>query len=610
VIGRSPTDGPPIATAPRQGTAAVPLRSLRSLLVPQRRLLALVAACVLAGAALEVLPPLLVRQAVDAHLAVGQSAGLLRLGGVYLLVVGLQQALGCVSAYFTAVAAQRALRDLRVHLFAHLQRLPVRYFDATPLGDTISRCTADIDTLDRLFTSGIATLVGDLVRLLAITGAMLLLSPALTLLAALAVPPLLGFTRWFQRRVRVAERDSRRALGAVNTVLAETLGGVEVIRAFGRAGYFERRFHAALQATQQAYVDATRYSAVYTPLMAVLASVVMAALLWAGAEGAQRGWGASIGTLTAFVLLFRRFFTPITALGEEWQTVQGALSGAERVFEVLALPADAADAGEDACALVPGSGAALIELADVSFGYADGRPVLQGISLSVRAGEHVALVGRSGAGKSSVMHLAGGLYAPWSGQVRVAACDPCGITDAQRRQRLGVVPQALQLFSGSVFENLTMGDDSVSRSAVERAAQATGAHALIQALPGGYDTLLGAGAGDAGAGLSAGQRQLIGLTRALVHQPQVLLLDEATAAIDPASDAAFRAALRSDAHDAQRAVLIVAHRLATAREADRVLVLEQGHIVEQGPPDELVRRGGRFAALLAMEAAGWDWHSG
>ena len=251
--------------------------------------------------------------------------------------------------------------------------------------------------------------------------------------------------------------------------------------------------------------------------------------------------------------------------------------------------------------------ATLIELTNVRFGYTDERPLLQGISLAVQAGEHVALIGRTGAGKCTVLHLAGGLFAPASGQVSVAGIDPCSMTDAQRRERLGVAPQTLQLFSGSVLENLTMGDGSVTRAAVEAATKATGAHLIIRALPQGYDTPLGGG--DAGSVLFAGQRQLLALTRALVHQPRVPLLDEATAAIDHASDAAFCAALRSDAHDTQRGVLIVAHRLATAREADRLVVLEGGHIVEQGPPDELIRRAGRFAALLAMEAAGWDWHS-
>lgn len=582
------------------------LARVRSLLAPQRRLLLVIAASILSGAALEVLPPLIVRQAVDANLAVGRSDGLLRLGVLYLLVVAGQQMLGFVSAYFTAIAAQNALRELRVRLFAHLQRVPARYFDLTSLGDIISRCTADIDTIDQLFSSGVANLVADTVRLLTIAVAMFLLSPALTLLAALIVPPLLWFTRWFERRVLTAERANRRAVGAVNTVLAEALAGAEAIRAFGRAGFFEWRFRLALQATLKAYIDATRYAALYTPLMAILAALVVALLLWTGTEGALAGWSTSIGTLTAFVLLFRRFFTPITTLGEEWQTVQSALSGAERVFEVLAMPTDEA-AVAHVGAQKTSEPAPLIELKYVTFGYAEGHSVLQDVSLVVRAGEHVALVGRTGAGKSSLMHLAGGLYAPWSGEVRVAGTDPCAMTDEERRQRLGAVPQTLQLFSGSVFENLAMGDTTVTRAAVEAAAKTSGAHCFIQALPQGYDTPLGTG--EAATALSAGQRQLLALTRALVRQPRVLLLDEATAAIDHASDAAFRAALRRDAHDPSRAVLIVAHRLATAREADRVIVLEGGHIVEQGAPGELIRRGGHFAAMLEMEAAGWDWYS-
>lgn len=587
--------------------AGLGLAQMRLLLAPQRWLLLVIAASVLAGAALEVLPPLIVRQAVDEHLAAGQAAGLLRLGLIYLLVVAAQQGLGAVSAYVTAVTAQRALRDLRLRLFAHLQQLPVRYFDTTPLGDTISRCTADIDTIDRLFSSGVANLLSDLARLLTITLAMLLLSPTLTLLAALALPPLLWFTRWFQRRVLAAERFQRRAVGELNTTLEETLSGAEVIRAFGRENCFAQRFRGALQATLKAYLEATRYAAIYTPLMVLLASVIIAMLLWVGTETAFASWGLSIGTLTAFVLLFRRFFAPITTLGEEWQAVQSALSGAERVFQLLALPTDEPAAIAEASGSQVRGAAPLIELTGVSFSYTDGRPALQGVSLMVRAGEHVALVGRTGAGKSTVMHLAGGLYAPQSGQVRVAAIDPCAMTDAQRRLRLGVVPQTLQLFRDSVLDNLTMGDSSVTRAAVEAAARATGVHTIIKALPQGYNTLLGAN--DGGAALSAGQRQLLALTRALVRQPCVLLLDEATAAIDHASDAAFRTALRRDAHDAQRAVLIVVHRLATAREADRVLVLDDGQIVEQGPPEELIHRGGHFAALLAMEAAGWDWHS-
>ena len=213
-------------------------------------------------------------------------------------------------------------------------------------------------------------------------------------------------------------------------------------------------------------------------------------------------------------------------------------------------------------------------------------------------------MGRSGAGKSSILHLLGGLYTPWSGTLRVSGADPTLLTDDERRRSLGVVLQVVQLFRGTVFDNLTLGDVSVSRDAVQRAAAIAGADVFIQALPQGYDTLLGSGVQ-----LSAGQRQLLALTRALVWDPAVLLLDEATAAVDSASEAAFRAALHTAVLDCGRAVLTVAHRLAAAQDADCVLVMEAGQIAEEGPPEELIRRGGRFAALLELEAAGWDWQT-
>jgi ATP-binding cassette, subfamily B, multidrug efflux pump len=411
-------------------------------------------------------------------------------------------------------------------------------------------------------------------------------------------------TRYFQVRVRDAERASRRAVGLQNTHLQETLGGVEVIRALGREAAFIARFRAALREGLAAYNRAAVYSALYVPLMVILSALAMALVLWVGVAGQDllASWDISLGTLTAFVLLLQRFFVPMMTLGNEWQTVQAALAGLERIFQVLALPAEKPTPGSHRHPQSRSSAA--IEMREVCFGYLPDRPVLRHVSLAAQPGEHIVLVGRTGAGKSSVLHLLGGLYTPWSGTVRVAGADPAVLTDEERRCTLGVVLQVVHLFRGTVFDNLTLGDGSVSREAVQRAAAIAGADAFIRALPQGYDTLLGSGVQ-----LSAGQRQLLALTRALVWDPAVLLLDEATAAVDSASEAAFQAALRTVVMGSHRAVLTVAHRLATAKEADRVLVMEAGRIVEAGPPEELLRRGGRFAALLELEAAGWDWQT-
>jgi ABC-type multidrug transport system fused ATPase/permease subunit len=605
--------------APQQH-GGMTLRQLWAMLKPWPWLLTLVGVSVLLGAVLELVPPLLIKQLVDEHLKLGRSEGLLWIAVLYLGATAAVQAMGFLTEYLTAIIAQGVLRRLRVRLFAHVQTLPLSYHDRTPLGDTISRCTADVETVSTLFTtatagavpstaggpsgtSGATVLMG-VVRLVTIAAAMLALSPLLSLVAALGMVPVVLVTRSFQVRVRDAERASRQAVGLQNTHLQEMLGGVEVIRALGSEATFIARFRAALHDGLVAYNRATVYAALYIPLMVMLSTLAMALVLWVGVagQGLLTSLDLSLGTLTAFVLLLQRFAVPIMSLGNEWQTVQAALAGLERIFQVLALPSEAS-APESPRQPHSRSNAA-IAMQGVVFGYLPNHPVLRGVSLAAQPGEHIVLVGRTGAGKSSILHLLGGLYTPWSGMVRVSGADPAGLTDEERRCALGVVLQVVQLFRGTVFDNLTLGDGAVSRQAVQRAAAIAGADAFIQALPQGYDTLLGSGLQ-----LSAGQRQLLALARALVWDPAVLLLDEATAAIDSASEAAFRTALQTAVLGSGRTVLTVAHRLATAQEADRVLVMDAGQIVEEGPPEALIRRGGRFAALLELEAAGWDWQT-
>jgi ATP-binding cassette subfamily B multidrug efflux pump len=584
------------------------LGSLFGLLRPWRVRVTLVTVSVLAAAAFELVPPLVIRRIVDSHLSAGQPDGLLFLALLYLGAAAAVQLMTLAYNYLAATIAQGVLSALRVRLFAHVQRLPTSYFDRVPIGDVISRCTADIDTLDTVFSSNVALLLANLVRLGTITVAMVALSLPLSLVAALIVPPLALVTRFLQVRVRQAERDNRRAVGAINARLQENLRSTEVIRAFGREPEFVAGFRQILLRGLAASNRSSFFSSVYTPMTAILSALAVAALLWAGTQEAVVALGISLGTLTAFLILMQRFFQPITALGEEWQTVQGAMASAERIFGTLAL------APEGPLAVVAGgvdeAGPPPISLSHVEFGYTDGELVLHGISLDVRRGEHVALVGRTGAGKTSVLHLLAGLYRPWSGSIRVAGRDPALLDESERRRVLGVVPQVVQLFSGTVMENLTLGDASVPDVAVYEACRIAGADAFIRALPQGYHTELSGSGSGKGTHLSAGQQQLLALARALVGKPAVLLFDEATAAIDSASDSAFRAALRVSVLPQGCGVLTVAHRLSTALETDRIIVLDKGHIVEEGRPTELAASGRRFAALLELEAAGWDWRTG
>jgi ATP-binding cassette, subfamily B, multidrug efflux pump len=580
----------------------VTARALLELLRPWRARLVFVAVAVLAAAALEVAPPLIIRAIVDGHLIARQPLGLPWLALLYLLAAAAVQVTTFLYSYLAATMAQGVLHTLRVRLFAHVQRLPTSYFDRMPLGDVISRCTADVETLDAVFSSSVALLLANLVRLVTIAVAMLALSVPLSLVAALIVPPLALVTRFLQVRVKRAERENRAAVGAINASLQEHLRGTEVIRAFRREGEFAAGFRQVLRRGLLASNRSTWYSAIYVPATAILSALALAALIWAGTRDTLAPFGISLGTLTAFLLLMQRFVQPITALGEEWQTVQGAMAAGERIFATLALPPETT-----LPAPVDGVGRPAIQLSHVEFGYTEGRPILHGVSLEVRRGEHVALVGRTGAGKTSALHLLAGLYRPWQGSVRVAGSDPASLGEAERRRVLGVVPQAVQLFSGTVMENVTLGDRSIPDAAVYEACRIAGADAFIRALPQGYQTVLkGTGAATP---LSSGQQQLLALARALVAEPAVLLFDEATAAVDGASDAAFRAALRASVLSQGCSVLTVAHRLATALESDRIVVLDKGHVVEEGAPAELTASGGRFAALLELEAAGWDWRT-
>jgi ATP-binding cassette, subfamily B, multidrug efflux pump len=565
-----------------------------------------VALCVLAAASFELVPPFIVRVIVDDHLVLGRSTGLLLLAVLYLAATAAVQAMTFLYSYLAATIAQSVISRLRTRLFAHLQRLSLSHLDRMPVGDAISRCTSDVETLDVVFSSGIAVLVANLARLLTLTIGMIVLSPPLALVAALVAPPLVVVLRFLQVRVRQAERATRLAVGALNARLQENLRGIEVVRTFGREGEAVHSFRRILGRALAASNQATGYSALYAPVTAIVAALAVASLLWAGTREAFQAFDISLGTLTAFLILLQRIFQPITALGEEWQTVQGAMAGAERVFATLALAQETAAPSARAPSRAE---APPIELDTVVFGYADGPPVLHGVSLEVNPGEHVALVGRTGAGKTSALQLLAGLYGPRAGTVRIAGRDPLVLEESERRKLLGVVPQVVQLFSGTISENLTLDDASVPEAAVREAARIAGADAFVRLLPMGYQTPLSSGSGGRGTQLSAGQQQLLALARALVHEPAVLLLDEATAAIDSVSDATFRAALRESVLPRGCAVLTVAHRLATALEADRVIVLENGRVVEEGAPGDLASRGGRFAALLELEAAGWDWRS-
>jgi len=585
------------ATGKKQTT----LGRVARILKPWRWWLAAILATMLAGSVLGLIPPLVVKWLIDRHLEVGRSEGIALLAVAYLGARAAMAGFGFATTYLAAATAQRALHRLRVSLFDHLQRLPMPFYDRTPVGQIISRCTSDVETVETVFSTGVIGAVTDVCHIGAWTVAMVILSPLLTVVACVGIPPIVLTTWYLQSRTLRAQRASRRAVGLANAHLHEILANSEVIRTFAREPFFVSRFRGTLAEMVKANNRAAACSALYSPLTMLSGAAATALVLWVAV-----GRSVPIGTLTAFLLMLREFFKPVRRIGNELQTVQRAIAGAERIAQTLTLPAEATPPSHE---LARADGDP-VELRDVRFGYVEGQPVLNGISLVVRRGEHVALVGRTGVGKSSLLHLLGGLYERWSGTIRLAGMDPRALSEDDRRKIVGAVPQVVQLFSGTVRDNIALHDDTVPEEAVTRAAAICGIDEFIRALPEGYETPLASRSGGEGVQLSAGQRQLLALARALVHQPPILLLDEATAAIDSESEATLHAAMRSEAVGSHHAVLTVAHRLSTAARADRIVLLEAGRIVEQGSADELVRRGGQFAALLELEAAGWDWRDG
>lgn len=573
------------------------LRTIWSVLRPSWLGLVAVLLLIPVGAALEVMPPFILKRVVDDHLKAGLPSGLGLLATLYILSFVAIQTVAFLQTYTAAGVGQGALRDLRLRLFRHLASLPVSYFDRTPTGDTVSRCTADVEAMGMLFSSTILGVFAQLARLVGIVGAMVALNARLALVALLAVPVIAVVARLFQAGMLIAERETRQRVGDTNTQLQENLTGMEVLRAFKREGSFERRFGRTQEGYLRASDRSSLYDSVFSPIIHTLRAVVIALLLWYGCRPEVFvSWGVTLGVLVAFVHLLDRFFEPITALGQEYQTVQRAVAGAERIHQILWLEPEPRPPSRPLC-LRPGALGLRVE--QVTFGYASGQPVLEELSLAVEPGEHAALVGQTAAGKTSLMHLIAGLYVPDRGTVRVGDWDPRSLPRDQWRRLIGVVPQRVRLFEGTVLDNIRLGAEGISRDAAWAALELSSAADLVRSLPDGLDTRLGA----TGLSLSNGQMQLLALARALAGNPRVLLLDEATSSVDSETERLIRQGLTRGARG--RTTLTVAHRLAAALEADRVFVISRGRILEEGPPAALAEGEGWFAGMLELQRLGW-----
>lgn len=548
------------------------------------------AAMVVASLA-ELAQPWLVQQAIDRYFLPGDLAGLGRLVVVYGLLLVLGFAGEYVQTVLLQTTGQHVMHTLRRQVFDQFQRLDMRYFDRHPVGRLMTRVTTDIDALNDLFASGVVAVVGDVLVLVGIMAVMLAIDWRLALVAFSVLPFMAWAAHWFRTNVRESYRQVRTLVARLNAFLQEHLTGMATVQAFNQEARTEARFERINREHRDVNIRSIVYYASFYPIIELLASVSAALIIWFGSGWAQDGT-VSLGVLVAFLQYSRRFFQPISDLSEKFNILQAALAASERVFGVLdARPAVLPPATPRRPATARGH----IRFDHVWFAYDDENWVLRDVSFEVQPGQRVGIVGASGSGKSTLINLLLRFYDVQRGRVLVDGIDVREWDTAELRRLFGLVLQDVHLFSGTIADNIRLGDPAISDEQVRRAAEAVHADRFIAERAGGYD----AEVTERGGSLSVGQKQLLSFARALAHEPTVLLLDEATSSIDTATEALIEDALR--VMMAGRTVLAIAHRLSTIQDMDQILVVHHGEIRERGTHQELLAQQGLYYKLYQLQ---------
>jgi ATP-binding cassette subfamily B multidrug efflux pump len=545
------------------------------------------------SAAARLAQPLVLKAAIDDHIVTGRLEGLPLVAAGFLLLIVAESLITFLEVWLLQYLGQRVMLDLRLELFAHVQRLPVSFFDRTATGGLVTRLTSDVEVLGEMFAAGIITVVGDILFLAGIVGVMLWLNPPLSLITFSVLPLLVWVAFTFRIRMRKAFREVRARLANLNTFLAETIGGMSVIQLFNRQAGERAEFSRLNGSYRDANLPVITWDASLYALVETLSSVAVGLIIWYGGGEVLRG-ALTFGALVAFIQYIEKFFGPIRDLSAKYSIMQGAMAALERIFGLLDTAPDH-DAGVSGPAVSAGAPPIeTIRFRNVWFAYQEDGYVLRGIDLTIRRGETVALVGETGGGKTTVTRLLSRFYDVNRGDILFNGDDVRSIPLSELRRRIGVVLQDPYLFTGTVGFNIHLGDER-ARARMDDAARLVGADRFIRLLPGGYDEQVR----ERGSNLSAGERQLISFARAVAFDPEILVLDEATASIDTESERLIQDGLA--ALMAGRTSIVVAHRLSTVQGADRIVVIHRGEKVEEGTHGELLAQGGIYARLYQLQ---------
>lgn len=539
------------------------------------------------------LRPLLIQQTLDNYVAVNDYDGMVMMMLLLLGLLILQSIVQYSHTYMSGWIGQYVIRDIRIQLYRHLVRLKLKFFDRTPIGRLVTRTISDIETLADVFSQGLAAMVGDLLQLIFIVIMMFYINWQLALISLSTLPILILSTYVFKEKIKVVFNDVRNAVSNLNSFVQEHISGMSIVQIFGSEEKEYQKFKEINQEHRRANIRSVLYYSVYFPVAEIISAAGIGLLIWYGARGVMNveETNITVGDLTAFILFIQMFFRPIRMLADRFNTLQLGIVSSSRIMRLLDNQEQIPDEGSYCPANVEGS----VSFKGVWFAYEEAEYVLRNINFEVEKGKTLALVGATGAGKSSVINLLNRFYDVNRGTICLDGRDIREYDLECLRSKIGVVLQDVFLFSDTIFNNITLNNPDISREEVTRAAELVGARKFIERLPGGYDYNVM----ERGATLSVGQRQLISFVRAMVYDPEVIVLDEATSSVDTETEELIQEAI--DKMMKGRTSIVIAHRLSTIKKADKILVLDKGEIKESGTHDELLAKGGWYTQLHKMQ---------